>query len=78
VGGEKIRKTLGGIRSASFAVECYRGSDELPVVFLIWGAGWGPQVGMCQVGAAGLADKGWDYRSILSKYYRGCQVERRY
>jgi stage II sporulation protein D len=35
-------------------------------------------VGMCQVGAAGLADKGWDYRRILAKYYQGTQVEKRY
>jgi len=35
-------------------------------------------VGMCQVGAAGLADRGWEYRQVLSKYYPGCQLERRY
>ncbi len=77
-GGEAIRKAL-GVQSATFAIESYREKPEaLPVVFVIYGAGWGHQVGMCQVGAAGLADEGWDYRRILEKYYRGCAVEKRY
>jgi len=77
-GGEAIRKAL-GLQSATFAIESYREKPEaLPVVFVIYGAGWGHQVGMCQVGAAGLADEGWDYRRILEKYYQGCTIERRY
>jgi len=77
-GGEAIRKAL-GLQSATFAIESYRERPEdLPVVFIIYGAGWGHQVGMCQVGAAGLAEEGWDYRRILEKYYQGCVIERRY
>lgn len=76
-GGAKARRALGMI-SPSFAVEPIKGKEDLPVAFLLWGAGWGHQVGMCQVGAAGLADKGWDYRRILAKYYAGTQIERRY
>jgi peptidoglycan hydrolase-like amidase len=33
---------------------------------------------MCQVGAAGLARLGWDYQAILSNYYQGCTIARRY
>jgi len=77
-GPAKIRRVLGNLNSASLAVSAVREGDELPVAFVIWGAGWGHQVGMCQVGAAGLADEGWDYRRILSKYYAGCRVVRRY
>ena len=77
-GGADLRQALGGINSASFAIEPIREGGDPPVAFVVWGAGWGHQVGMCQVGAAGLADKGWDYRSILSKYYPGCTVVRRY
>ena len=77
-GGPAVRRALGGLNSASFAVEPYRDQEGLPVAFAIWGAGWGHQVGMCQVGAAGLADRGWDYQRLLSKYYTGCQIERRY
>jgi stage II sporulation protein D len=76
-GGAKARRALGVI-SPSFAVEAIGGKDDLPGAFVLWGAGWGHQVGMCQVGAAGLADKGWDYRRILAKYYRGTEVEKRY
>jgi len=77
-GGSAVRRALGGLNSASFAIQAIREHDELPVAFAIWGAGWGHQVGMCQVGAAGLADKGWDYRGILSNYYQGCSTVRRY
>jgi SpoIID/LytB domain protein len=77
-GGEAIRRAIDGLQSASFAVRSFKAADGTPVVFLIWGAGWGHQVGMCQVGAAGLAEKGWDYQAILAKYYQGCMVEERY
>ncbi len=77
-GGANIRHSLGGLNSASFAIEPVHEGTDRPVAFTIWGAGWGHQVGMCQVGAAGLADLGWDYRAILEKYYQGCVVERRY
>ena len=77
-GGEQIRRALGGVRSASLALDPIPDRQGLPVAFVIWGAGWGHQVGMCQVGAAGLAARGWDYQRILSKYYPGCVLERRY
>ncbi len=38
------------------------------------GSGWGHGVGMCQYGARGMAAAGFDYRGILSYYYRGTQV----
>jgi len=77
-GGAAIRRGLGGLNSAAFAIQSIPDQDGIPVAFAIWGAGWGHQVGMCQVGAAGLADRGWGYEQILSKYYTGCRVDRRY
>ncbi len=76
-GGANTRRAL-GLDSPSFGIEPILGKDGLPVAFIVWGAGWGHQVGMCQVGAAGLAQKSWDYRRILAKYYPGTAVERRY
>lgn len=76
-GGANTRRAL-GLDSPSFAVEPILDKDGLAVAFIVWGAGWGHQVGMCQVGAAGLAQKSWDYRRILPKYYPGTTVERRY
>src|SRR5438445_7914377 len=40
-------------------------------VFLLDGRGWGHGVGMSQWGAEGYARHGYDYRQILSHYYRG-------
>ncbi|MCC8112947.1 MAG: DUF4922 domain-containing protein [Bacteroidales bacterium] len=42
--------------------------------FCLRGAGWGHGVGLCQIGAAVMADKGYDYRQILSHYYPGSEI----
>ncbi|NPA80779.1 MAG: SpoIID/LytB domain-containing protein [Thermotogae bacterium] len=44
--------------------------------FILRGMGWGHGVGMCQMGAIGMALGGHDYRSILRHYYRGASMER--
>lgn len=38
---------------------------------LIEGQGWGHGVGLCQIGAAVMASKAYDYRQILEHYYPG-------
>jgi SpoIID/LytB domain protein len=38
------------------------------------GAGWGHGVGLCQIGAAVMANQGKSYREILGHYYRGAEV----
>jgi stage II sporulation protein D len=40
------------------------------------GRGWGHGVGMCQLGAVGMARRGHDYRSILDHYYRGTTIRK--
>jgi stage II sporulation protein D len=45
---------------------------------LIAGEGKGHGVGMCQIGALGMADSGKNYRQILSHYYPGHQLEKIY
>jgi stage II sporulation protein D len=42
--------------------------------WLFTGRGWGHGVGMCQVGAFGMAQRGHDYREILSHYYSGVEI----
>ena len=37
--------------------------------FVICGVGWGHGVGLCQIGAAVMAHKGYSYQSILRHYY---------
>ncbi|UCH34605.1 MAG: SpoIID/LytB domain-containing protein [Armatimonadota bacterium] len=73
-----IRRALGGLPSSAFVVDRYCDDAGRPVVFVLWGAGWGHGVGMCQTGAAGMAGSGRGYREILAKYYPGTEVERRY
>jgi len=72
-----IRKAFGGLRSSAFTVDIYCDDNGVPVVFAFWGAGWGHGLGMCQVGAVGLADEGWSYEKILTYYYRGVKLEKR-
>ena len=38
---------------------------------MLTGAGWGHGVGLCQIGAAVMADKGSSYDEILTHYYKG-------
>jgi SpoIID/LytB domain protein len=38
------------------------------------GAGWGHGVGLCQIGAAVMANEGKDYQEILRHYYRGAEI----
>ena len=47
------------------------GSDSDWTVLRLQGVGWGHGVGLCQIGAAVMASKGYDYRQILSHYYPG-------
>ncbi|MRR12484.1 amidase, partial [bacterium] len=44
--------------------------------FVLTGAGWGHGVGLCQIGAAVMAERGYRYREILAHYYPGTAVER--
>ena len=67
-----IRRLLGGLKSTLFEVE--RRGDA----FVIRGAGFGHGVGMCQMGAIGMASAGKPYAQILAHYYRGSHPHRLY
>ncbi|HOH95764.1 MAG TPA: SpoIID/LytB domain-containing protein [Candidatus Enterocola sp.] len=43
--------------------------------FVFHGAGWGHGVGLCQIGAAVMADKGYNYRQILAHYYPNSEIK---
>ncbi|MFH1540598.1 MAG: SpoIID/LytB domain-containing protein [Elusimicrobiota bacterium] len=40
------------------------------------GHGWGHGVGMCQWGAKGMAENGWDYKKILEHYYHDTEIDK--
>ncbi len=48
--------------------------DKDPGRFVLRGAGWGHGVGLCQIGAAVMANEGKTYTEILQHYYRGTTV----
>ncbi len=77
VRGGRIRSSL-GLREQLFVIE-HRYDDEGHVVgFTFLGRGWGHGVGMCQVGAYGLARQGFTYEQILKAYYTGIELTRMY
>lgn len=45
---------------------------------LVEGKGKGHGVGMCQIGALGMADRGYDYKKILGHYFPGHQLKKIY
>ncbi len=47
-------------------------------VLRLKGDGLGHGVGMCQLGALDLADKGWDYKAILAHYFPGHKLQKLY
>jgi stage II sporulation protein D len=72
-----IRRLLGGLRSTLFAIDV-EGPRSAPTAFVFSGAGFGHGVGMCQVGAIGMADAGRTHGQILGHYYRGTHLRRLY
>ena len=42
--------------------------------FKLEGHGWGHGVGLCQIGAAVMAEQGFTYRQILAHYYRNTKI----
>ena len=61
----EIRKWLSNshLYSSAFVVE------KEGNTFTLYGAGWGHGVGLCQIGAAVMAEKGYTYKEILAHYY---------
>lgn len=42
--------------------------------YTFFGKGWGHGTGMCQVGAYGMAFRGWDAEDIIKRFYTGVQI----
>lgn len=58
--------------SNSFSLEIKNGA------FFAFGEGLGHGVGLCQIGALVLAQRGWSYKKILSHYFPGHTLKRVY
>jgi stage II sporulation protein D len=77
VRGGRIRSAL-GLREQLFVIEKKYADDGRVVGFTFLGRGWGHGVGMCQVGAYGLARQGFTYEQILKAYYTGIELTKMY
>lgn len=75
--GLKIRYVL-GLKETLFVIDREYDKEGKVAYFTFTGKGWGHGVGLCQVGAYGMAQAGADYKEILQKYYRRIKIEKIY
>lgn len=68
----EIRRILSESHLKSSAFEVEVTDDKV----ILHGSGWGHGVGLCQIGAAVMASKGYGYEQILEHYYPGTVISR--
>ena len=68
-----IRRILSESHLKSSAFDVSRPDAEH---FTLSGKGWGHGVGLCQIGAAVMAARGYGYKDILDHYYPGAEIKR--
>jgi stage II sporulation protein D len=73
--GLRVRLGL-GLRENLFVIEREKGLRGEVQRFVITGKGWGHGVGLCQVGAFGMAQGGATFEEILRHYYTGVTLAR--
>ncbi|MBW4753667.1 DUF4922 domain-containing protein [Prevotella melaninogenica] len=76
----EIRRTLSEshLYSSAFVVERSEIVNGVPQHFRLIGAGWGHGVGLCQIGAAVMGEKGYRYDEILHHYYQTAAIQAQY
>ena len=76
----EIRRTLSSshLFSSAFVIDKGELKNGVPEWFLLTGAGWGHGVGLCQIGAAVMGERGYTYDEILLHYYKGSDIRRFY
>ena len=77
----EIRRTLSDshLKSSWFEVEKVENHHLSPTTqFILKGKGWGHGVGLCQIGAAVMGEKGHSYDEILQHYYQNTKIKKIY
>ena len=76
----EIRRILSDSHLFSSAFVVDKGPEEegIPSWFELIGAGWGHGVGLCQIGAAVMGEKGFAYDDILLHYYKDADIRKLY
>jgi SpoIID/LytB domain protein len=64
--------------SSAFVVSAERSEDGAVQRFILEGGGWGHGVGLCQIGAAVMAAKGFGAEAILAHYFTGAELQKLY
>jgi stage II sporulation protein D len=75
VGALRLRSLL-GLRDSLFSFDIERNARGEIIGMMFFGRGWGHGVGMCQVGAYGMAHDGATYDQILKTYYNGIALKK--
>jgi stage II sporulation protein D len=71
--GLRVRWGL-GLRENLFVIDREQADDGTVERFVFSGKGWGHGVGLCQVGAFGMAQAGASYEGIVQHYYTGVRL----
>ncbi len=75
--GYKVRSAL-GLRDTLFTITRDLNPDGSIASFTFHGRGNGHGIGLCQVGAFGMARAGHSYEEILKTYYTGVEIKKAY
>ncbi len=71
----EIRKWLSHSHLYSSWFDVEKTTSDGETTFTLHGHGWGHGVGLCQIGAAVMADKGFTYEQILKHYFPNTRLE---
>ncbi|NWF89701.1 MAG: SpoIID/LytB domain-containing protein [Ignavibacteriaceae bacterium] len=76
----EIRKYLSKshLYSSAIVIEKSNIQNDIPQKFTIYGAGWGHGVGLCQIGAAVMAERGHEFDEILLHYFKNAELKKIY
>jgi len=74
----EIRRVLSKSHLYSSAFVVKKSGKNIPEKFTLYGAGWGHGVGLCQIGAAVMAEKGYNFDEILLHYFKNSELKKIY
>jgi SpoIID/LytB domain protein len=76
----EIRRTLSPshLYSSALVVDKIGAPGAVPSRFTLAGAGWGHGVGLCQIGAAVMGERGYSPETILRHYFPGAEIQPAY
>ena len=76
----EIRRILSPthLYSSAIIIDKLNIQNNVPRKFVIYGAGWGHGVGLCQIGAAVMASVGYQFDEILLHYFKDAKLKKIY